>query len=156
MNSCKNPLGMVDEKEERLEASHKKVRMSTEQPDLSIVFLRQEIELAVDFGSQLQTADCRVFLGTSRRYEICFPDSDMINTSRNDILDDTCTAAETISSDEPCSGTGDCNDPIRRLVPGETQKPKRFYRTFWRGLARRVANHSKEEAMQAPNDAMPT
>ena len=35
-------------------------------------------------------------------------------------------------------------EPVRLLRPGSNQKPKRFYRTFWRGLSKRIILNDKE------------
>ena len=37
-----------------------------------------------------------------------------------------------------------CAEPIRRMSPGDAQKPKRFFRTFWRGLSGRLLAHDNQ------------
>ena len=37
-------------------------------------------------------------------------------------------------------------EPIRLMRPGENHKPKRFYRTFWRGLSKRAVLNAKAQS----------
>ena len=51
-------------------------------------------------------------------------------------------AGEAIASDVvEMTSSNNLEEPARLLRPGPAPKPKRFYRTFWRGLASRAVSH---------------
>ena len=53
-----------------------------------------------------------------------------------------------ITADERMKILAGCTtqEPIRLLRPGSNQKPRRFYRTFWRGLSKRVILNEQERS----------
>jgi hypothetical protein len=116
---------MLDENEDQIEAAHKKARTNVQQPEASSILLQQDHEVWVDSAPQHHARGCEDLISTLRN-DSSLPDSEIIGVSMNYHSDDADPSAEPLSSDYPLSAACCDQDPVRLLVPGETESRRDF------------------------------
>jgi hypothetical protein len=95
---------------------------------------------------------CNAFDSAFPQFDIDASDSKTIDFLHKMLADQAAATLATLAADENVASNLCELEPVRRISPaypqGAAPKPKRFYRTKWRGIARLAVAHAGVDQMQ--------